>query len=518
MKNTALFNEDHSATYCPEDDKLRLYVGRVPREEYDALRAEGWQATAKQDCDFSAVWTTAREDTALAYAGTIDDEDQAPADRAADRAERFAGYREGNLTKATDDADRYDAGPTAHGYQSKARAVRSADRHDRQAGRAVNSWDKAEYWQTRTSGVIGNALYKSSPGVRMGRIKTIEAELRKAEKARAEWVTRWERVAPVAADPSELLAYFTAKHDEAERRVVDYLFGSCFQMVHPRNGNPARRYVFELMGDPDPVTLAEFCAHWQACNPSKPSEDTRHLRHLRNRIAYEMQMVEAQGGRAASVEMVVGGFIGGHQIRKVNKSNATGRVVSVAVKAKGKNRWDNSGEGWHLAQVATERLAVGSYRAPTPEDLANLAATIAEEKAAAPAKAKAPGLINPTPADAERLQALVNEARKNSAWHSRDEAPKEICEIDQATYSKNSGGTYSKCETREFCALGESPERSNMYSSAKEARNARIGPVLCKLRMYGDRVVVLTDKPQKPIPPAMWKAAKVAKVADKVEA
>ncbi len=27
-----------TATYCPEDDKLRLYVGRVPREEYDFLR------------------------------------------------------------------------------------------------------------------------------------------------------------------------------------------------------------------------------------------------------------------------------------------------------------------------------------------------------------------------------------------------------------------------------------------------------------------------------------------------
>ena len=35
------------ATYSPEDDKLRLYVGRVPRDEYLALRAEGWTSTPK---------------------------------------------------------------------------------------------------------------------------------------------------------------------------------------------------------------------------------------------------------------------------------------------------------------------------------------------------------------------------------------------------------------------------------------------------------------------------------------
>ena len=55
------------ATYCPEDDKLRLYVGRVPREEFLQLRAEGWTSTPKQECDFVAVWTVSREDTALFY-------------------------------------------------------------------------------------------------------------------------------------------------------------------------------------------------------------------------------------------------------------------------------------------------------------------------------------------------------------------------------------------------------------------------------------------------------------------
>ena len=83
-----LTGNEGTASYCPDDNKIRLYVGRVPRDEYDKLRAEGWTATPKQNCQFSAVWTPARRDTALAYAGFIEDEDMDPAERAADRAER----------------------------------------------------------------------------------------------------------------------------------------------------------------------------------------------------------------------------------------------------------------------------------------------------------------------------------------------------------------------------------------------------------------------------------------------
>lgn len=145
MNNPELFNESHQATYCPEDNKIRLYVGRVPREEYLALRSEGWTSTPKQDCDFVATWTPERWDTALSYAGVVTDEDQDPADRAADRAERFAGYRDKRTEEATGHADRYDDGPSVHGAQNYARAVKAADRHDRHANRARDAWGKAEY-------------------------------------------------------------------------------------------------------------------------------------------------------------------------------------------------------------------------------------------------------------------------------------------------------------------------------------------------------------------------------------
>jgi len=173
-----------SATYCPEDNKLRLYIGRVPPEEYLKLREEGWKALHKQreagGGDFVATWTPERRDTALRYSGgVITDEDMSPAERAADRAERFQGYLEKRLNEAGANADRFDAGPQVHGAQDYSRAVRSADRHDRIAGKAVDAWEKAEYWQRRTAGVIAHALYKVSPGLRMGRISELEANLRR---------------------------------------------------------------------------------------------------------------------------------------------------------------------------------------------------------------------------------------------------------------------------------------------------------------------------------------------------
>jgi hypothetical protein len=437
-----------SATYSPEDNKLRLYVGRVPREEYLKLKAEGWHALHKQretgGGDFAAVWTPERLETALSYAGIIEDEDKGPAERAAERAERFAGYREKRSAEATGQADKFDAVPAAHGFQSEARAIRAADRHDRIAGRSVDAWSKAEYWQSRTAGVISNALHLSSPHVRMGRIKTIETDLRGL-------LSRWEG-----------------------------------------------------------QTLTERAEAWKT--------------HYELRLAYENQMLEAQGGRAGEMEIEVGGWVigqrswhrkhGWKQIHKVNKSNVTGRVVSVTVKMPG-DAYGNTNEGFHLANIEIERASPDCYRAPTEEEKA---AFMAEQKAAK-AKAKAGKtpcpLINPTDEDAERLQSLWNarnkargEERKASNKYAYipelEGEPSKILHISQATYSGVSGGTYSRAETVDVLEGGNSPKGW--------ARRNHTGKAVCKVRVTSgesykaERVIILTDKPQKPLPAAVWAA------------
>ena len=528
MKNTALFDETNRATYCPEDDKLRLYVGRVPRDEYEALRAEGWTSTPKQDCDFVAVWTPTREDTAESYAGIIEDEDAGPDERAADRAERFSGYLESRLSEAVGHADRFDAGPAVHGFQSKARAARAADRHDRIASRAVNAWEKADYWQTRTAGVISHALHLQSPSVRMGRIKTIEADLRKAEKDLSEWASTYRFAENLLSDPEPFIADIAARYEdgdelEAARRIAETAlsaWGKTF--THPRDTE--RTGSLRSLMDPekpDPMTLSEAAAAWLAIY-KKPGEDNRTIRHLRLRLAYENQMIEAQGGRAASLEMAKGGTLGGRVIAKVNKSTATGRVVSVAVIGPRVEGWayqvaNEPGTEFALYTIKTERLAPGSYTEPTPESLAKLAEFETARKAAAAAhKAKTPPcpLVNPTLEDAERLQSLLNAENEKCPWRQRNnDAPQSsILLLTQAEYSQISGGSYARAETTEICAMGARPERSNLYSTAKTEHNRRIGPVLCKVRTASPgnyaarRVIHITDKPAKPIPAAVWQA------------
>lgn len=419
------------ATYCPEDNKLRLYVGRVPREEYLALKAEGWQALHKQretgGGDFAAGWTPERRDTALEYAGVIEDEDKGPAERATDRAERFALYREKRTGEALGQADRFDAGPSAHGYQSQARAERSARRHDAIAGRAVDSWSKAEYWHGRTAGVISHALHKVAPAVRMGRIKVLEADLRR----------------------------------------------------------------FECSPDSYPSWIA----------------------HTKLRLAYENQMLEAVGGRAALVEMQVGGWIGGRQIRKVVKSPVTGQVVSVEVMGTFNSYRTGSAKSVTAPVLMNvERSLAGVYTAPTPEDIAAMDKIKADEKAARPKVEKIP-LINPTDADAERLQALMNENMLAGLGSRKGEfAPSTVLRLTQSVYSANSKGSYSRAGTKEICANGVVYRCYSQYRSEERATAlAKQGPALCSVRLghrsafYSpDRVIVITDKPQKPLPVSVW--------------
>lgn len=505
MKNEELFREDNEATYCPEDNKLRLYAGRVPREEYLALRKEGWTSTPKQECDFVATWSCRREDTALSYTGGIlEDEDQSPQDRAADRAERFAGYRENRTQEATGHADSYEAGPLLHGHQSQALAERRANQHDRIATRAVNQWQKAEYWQRRTAGVIGNALYKSAPGVRMGRIKVIEADLRKEEKGIKEYCDRFQLWQDVANETdkdlqdalAKKLAYITHgdyTHPRTGQTTYLYALSKGCPGFNPLvNGGDYRGTVCCICGetedehdDNDPLNGAELAALWLE-GRSEPETESRYSRHLKLRLAYENQMLEAQGGRAAHIEMIPGGWLGNKQIQKVNISPATGRVVSVQIWGESNLYTKESGYTERdtkpcLLRIKTERLASDTYRAPTDEELA---AFKAEKKAKKAAKPKTPR-INPTPEAAERLQKHFNdEAAKMDKGRNYPRKPSTAEEMTQARFS-------------------------SIYKEGKAI--ITYNGVNLRVRTCGwqrvDSVVVLTDKPQKPLPDSVFQTA-----------
>lgn len=381
-------NPAYSSTYCAADDKIRIYCGRVERETYNYLRQNKFVSTPKQSCDFVAVWSPRTEDIALAMISEEDDigdEDTSPEERAADRAERFAGYRDKRRSEAHGYADKYDAGPDAFGNQNRQRAERQAARHERSKGNALSQWSKAEYWQSRTAGVIDHALHKCDAHTRRGRILTIEADMRRATEG-----GRWHQ-------------------------------------------------------------------------------------HLQHRLDYENAMLAAEGGQASEVEMIIGGFVGNRQIWKINRSPVTGRVVSVAFSANGGPR-------------NIERLGADVYRAPTPEELE----AFHGKKQAAPKK---PSMINPTEEDARRLQAIWNSNR------SRENAPRGSVELTtQARYTRTSKFTDMTYTTTLFedgtAAVYRGTVHEWVAAGKKIVGKMRISPSL-----YGvDSIIVLTDKPQKPLP------------------
>lgn len=463
----------HAATYSPEDDKIRLYFdSRIPKDEWDRLRVAGFSWCMKQSqaggCDMTAVWSIAREDLALEMAGEIGDEDQPRAERSADRADRFEGYGDKREGEAVGLADRYDTGPAIHANQSAARAERAAERHDRVAAKAVNQWDKAEYWTRRTAGVIAHALYVERADVRHRRIKGLEADERKilADVVPSQVIDGAEMVRRYCGED-----YVSKGHD-------------CVGMFGQGRAKYAKSFI-------------------KADGP--PNHYTRALAHVRLRIAYERQMLDAQGGTGADVtEMEAGGFIGKLQVQKVTKDRA-GRVSALYFRGPHPYR---DGET-SLHRIAAEQVTPGSYRAPSADERAAFAAA---QKATKKSMPKAPPLINPTPEDAAKLQAAWNAQhadRVEQAYgKARLPAPLTVVDMNQAAYSERSKGDYGVCKTVDVCADWTLPTRRDPK------------PVVFRVRtmqsqvMYGpDRVVVLVDKTQTTLPETITADTEVANVA-----
>jgi len=488
------------ATYSPEDNKLRFYPDfRLDKEDYDRIKKAGFRWAPKQELFVKPKWGPIAEDLMLEWCGSIEDEDKSPEDRAADRAERFAMYRNKRRTEAEEHADNYDNGPAVHGYQSQKKADIAARRHDRQRVKAFTQWDKAEYWQQRTKGVISHALYKAKPAVRRTRILRIEADQRKntkeMEKAQAIYAA-WEKIRD-EQDPEK--AFKLAEYHS------NHVWG--FEYKHPRHDRTNSLWSL-LVKDEDPITGHEaaeiFFAKYRPIN--EDSFIMRYAKHYELRLSYERQMLEAEGGTAANVEMIAGGFIGKQQILKVNKSNVTGLVVSVSMYAP--HPWDRTKPDV-IRPINIQKLSRDAYRVPTEDELKAFKAAQSENKTIRKAKnAGAPKLINPDKESAERLQALWNAKAKviydkhRSSWNKEDYKPTEIRELTQSQYSARSKGSYSHYGTIELKEDGhrKSVGRDRPDEDKKTSCKVRQCPASASFSHQADCVIVITDKPRKPLP------------------
>jgi hypothetical protein len=180
-----------TATYSPEDNKLRLYAStRLDAETYARVKEAGFSWAPRQELFVAPKWTPQREDLALELAGEIEAEEMTLAERAALKAERLdnlAHKRRGeaeSLNRHADDLSQafYMGQPILVGHHSERKARKTKERMDSAQGKAIKAEKLANYWLYRAEGVERFANMKNNPRVRAGRIKTLLTELRDLQR------------------------------------------------------------------------------------------------------------------------------------------------------------------------------------------------------------------------------------------------------------------------------------------------------------------------------------------------
>jgi phospholipid N-methyltransferase len=333
---------EFTATYSPEDNKLRLYaLSRLPKDLYERVRAAGFIWAPKQELFVAPMWTPEREDLLIELAGEIGDEDTGLVDRAEQRAERFEDYSDSRAQDAESArkavsaiADGIPMGqPILVGHHSERRARKDAERIENGMRRAVKMWEQSQYWQDRARGAIRAAKYKERPDVRARRIKKIEAEKRSREREKAQA----EATLKVWTNPEKELTYARALALANSSRCW---FSRCYPLAQFPRSLPASQYegdmgLWSALGRSDGpefaiITPEQARAYVVACCTRVVERSTRWLMHYANRLEYERAMLAEDGGTVADhTGPEVGGACrcwcnqGWSKIQKVNKVSVT---------------------------------------------------------------------------------------------------------------------------------------------------------------------------------------------------
>ncbi len=461
---------DHSATYSPEDNKLRIYPAyRLPRAEYDAIKSAGFKWAPKQELFVCPRWTPEAEDAALDLCGDIGDEEQPAAERAAERAERFDGYRENRLGEARQAASRFDS----TGWRIAHARLSSNRRREQARTRGVSRWECAEYWRHRVAGVLSHSDYKDRADVRHRRIQGLESDRRKLLSQYDESKKEWDRFVSVLGKWA-----IWDKTEEDFNAAIHAFFGrihTAYDYKHPTNPNRRETSLYDLTNqDQAPENkidgLTALCL-WFQRHPMRPDETkSRWLAHYDLRIGFERALLAEQGGTAAQnlADTLAPGAIVGESgnliVWKVTKTK-TGDLSRIEVL--------DSAKGNVCAFRAERFKWADQVRPATAESLARIEALKAKLKAAKPKDAP---LINPTKEEAAKVTGLDPRLVKCGF-------------VVHVMTSEQYARVPSYCKRTEEFDLGG--HRSHL-------------PAVCRVRFLGvdftPGIVVLSDKPQKPLP------------------
>ncbi len=358
-----------TATYSPEDNKLRLYPSsRLDSATYERVKAAGFKWAPRQELFVAPMWTPAREDLLMELCGEIGDEDTGLVERAEERADRFEDYSDKRAHDASAARNavqaigqRFEFGqPILVGHHSERKARKDAERMENGMRRAVQMWETSEYWKQRAAGALRHAKYKELPAVRHRRIKGLEADKRKQERSKQEaemWLKLW-------------LECEAEQDAELQKAVALRIAGMCWLHL-PRkegdredwshtptaydalNGSHSNLYA--------PRTLAEVIEAAKKTYPATVAHCDRWIAHYENRIAYERAMLDEQGGlKAEGFDIQPGGrvLVDGEWLVVMRVNKKGGQINSVTTNAR------------YVRVRGIEEIK--DYRAPTEEDAAKV--------------------------------------------------------------------------------------------------------------------------------------------------
>lgn len=328
--------DTQTATYSPEDNKLRLYpCYKLDQETYQKIKTAGFKWAPKQNLFVAPMWTPDREDILLELCEEIQDEDKSLTERAEERAERFQEYshnRSKDAASTTEKvkqiADNIPLGqPILVGHHSEKHARKEAEKIETGMRKACRLWDQSEYWKNRARVAIGLAKYKERPDVRARRIKGLEADLRKHEKQKTA--------------VEKLLKFWQQENISRDTALEFSNYFDRFDVLRPDGSHDWSAWSAL---DRNSISVEDLAKQRREGLPKHIERHQRWINHLNNRLTYEQAMLQSEGGTVTDKKGPEAGGAckcwasirgGWSYIVKVNK-------VSVTVK----DTWHNGGESF----------------------------------------------------------------------------------------------------------------------------------------------------------------------------
>jgi len=470
-----------TATYSAEDNKIRIYASsRLDTETYARVKEAGFKWAPKQDLFVAPKWTPQREDVALELAGAIEPEEMTLAERAAMKAERFEDlahkrHAEANaFSRRADELSQafYMGQPILVGHHSERGARKTQERMHSVSTAAVKAGKAATYWLGRAGSAEHFASRKSDPRTRANRIKTLLADLRDFQRG-------------INAAHAALAIWEEITTDEQIRHALGNMesrkLWANYDLYHKVD-----------RGEVTPADARGLCIEGATLAVNGPNR-RRWIEHILHRLAFERSMLgDVPRYEGALTPVIIQAFAREHGAESP-RSTATDagqfRLESpVPLPA-------------HIASDTSLELSEDAWR----DLMQGCGYTVPEKKARrASGKRAAAALINPSREQAEQLQRIWN-LRMVAARKGKQGAatPNEVRATTQAFYSANSKGDYDVFKTVEIAADGR-PVRMGWRGN----KRVRSGEPVARIRISSlgnhfyqpDAVIVITDKPSKPLP------------------